>query len=121
MPRQTNKIEVFTSEDMALNPVFTRCVNANIGFYVQFNYTGAAGAPVVTFYTSIDGVNWIPKTLKDPDTCKPIPNVPLSGAAGADAVEIGSWRADWIKIEVTGATAGTITSKMDYQENNNTY
>ncbi len=121
MPRQTNKIVVFEAEAMDSAPIFTRCVNANIGFYVQFDYSGAAGDPVATFYASSDGFNWVQKNLKDPDTCKPVPSLPLTGGAGSQGVELNNWRADWIKIEITGATAGTISALMDYQENNNSY
>lgn len=106
---------------MDQNPVFTRRVNANIGFYCQFDFSNAAGSPVVTFYASVKGQNWVRKTLKDPDTGKPIPELPLIGASGSDALEVNNWRADFIKIEITGATGGTIDAFMDYQENNYKY
>lgn len=117
MARQTVKVKVFESQDISSLASFERKINANIGYFVQFNYTGVAGPALVKFYASTDGVNWVLSEVSNPTTGAVEDGISLGAGSGSVALQSDAWRADFVKIEVSGATAGTLDAFMDYQEN----
>jgi len=120
MSKQTRKELIFNAADMSGALAWEYKLNANFGFFLHFWVTGLSGSSALRVYASTQvGGPWALKILRDKKG-KLIEEVPIT-TDDNNAIEANNFRADFIRVEVDAATAGTITAFIDIQENNNTY
>lgn len=120
MAKQTRKVQVFDGADMSAPLSWEYHLNANFGFLLHFWVTGLSGSSALRIYASTQKNGpWVLKILRDKKG-KLIEEVPIT-IDDANGIEVNNFRGDYIRVEVDGATSGTINSFIDLQENNNVY